>query len=201
MVHLPHSHAYLIMSPPPNNSRFAIILFIFTVIILIVQVGVFLALSLSQNENQITGRPSSSMLGARPSVDNIPVILLGFPRSGSLAIHQFFQCHGWNSAHYCCGSDTAERSATQFPCLDEAGPTCGDCVLKNLKGHRPAFTDCKKKGKEENQNNNNNNNIINHENMMIWSQFDVETADAWFLPQHFALGLLHFVEDHRLCCC
>jgi hypothetical protein len=27
--------------------------------------------------------------------------------------------------------------------------------------------------------------------VLVWSQFDVETSDKWFLPQHFALGLLH----------
>ncbi len=97
---------------------------------------------------------------------NSPVILLGLPRSGSLAIHDYFQCHGWKSAHYCCGG-----TSTKFPCLKEQ--TCGDCVLKNLKGHRPAFVEC------------------GDGQVLIWSQFDVETADAWFLPQHFALGLLH----------
>lgn len=100
------------------------------------------------------------------SDDNFPVILLGLPRSGSIAVHDYFQCHERQSAHYCCGG-----KSTQFPCLDEQ--TCGDCVLKNLQGHRPAFDNC------------------GEVPILVWSQFDVETADAWFLPQHFSLGLLH----------
>ena len=27
--------------------------------------------------------------------------------------------------------------------------------------------------------------------VQVWSSFDVETQDEWFLPQHFAIGLLH----------
>jgi len=103
------------------------------------------------------------------------VIMLGLPRSGSLAVHKYFQCRGWTSSHYCCGR---AGGATSFPCLDAEGPTCGDCVWENLKNHRPAFDHC---GGEDGTTN----------SVQVWSQYDVETADAWFLPQHFALGLLH----------
>lgn len=42
-----------------------------------------------------------------------------------------------------------------------------------MKKHHPPFERC---GKDQ---------------VLVWSQFDVETPDKWFLPQHFALGLLH----------
>lgn len=103
-----------------------------------------------------------------------PVILLGLPRSGSLALHHYFECHGFASAHYCCGHKVPR--ATGFPCLGGAGPPCGECILKNLQAHLPAFQECGPPNKGL---------------IQVWSQFDLETNEAWFLPQHFTLGPLH----------
>lgn len=147
----------------------------------ILQLGVFLVLSIEKQQQQNAGNTGRRLTigehapAAGGPNQNAPVILLGLPRSGSLAIHEYLECQGWTSAHYCCGKQHATSKSTKFPCLDGAGPTCGDCVLKNLKGHRPAFSDCGS----------------STTTTVIWSQYDVETADAWFLPQHFALGLLH----------
>jgi hypothetical protein len=114
--------------------------------------------------------------------NNDLVILLGIPGSGSLALHDYFTCHGKSSSHYCCGGGGGDgttketnQNRTHFPCPDDK--TCGDCVLTNLKAHRPAFFGCGGEAQQQQE--------------QVWSQFDVETADAWFLPQHFALGLLH----------
>lgn len=193
----------LLLSPPPPQSgslRITKILSFVAIGILILQMGIFLVLSLVGSTSSTTTTTSTTVSSstnnsnyyriAHPTTAAAPVILLGLPRSGSLAIHKYMECHGWTSAHYCCGANNnnknaqgqggaaAAATATAFPCWGDAGPTCGDCVLKNLKGHRPAFTEC---------------GIVSSSTTttMIWSQFDVETADAWFLPQHFALGLLH----------
>jgi hypothetical protein len=103
-----------------------------------------------------------------------PIWIMGLPRSGSLALHEYFTCHGKSSAHYCCGEeeDASTSSLTKFPC-QAPQQTCGDCVLQNSKSGQPPFQGC---GKYD-----------------VWSQFDVETQDpySWFLPQHFALPLLH----------
>ena len=105
-----------------------------------------------------------------------PIILMGLPRSGSLAFHQYFSnCHGKFSAHYCCGNQDLQ---TKFPC-DEPKDMCGDCVLKNLQNHQPAFENCGATSTDGNS------------PIQVWSRFDLETSDAWFLPQHFTLGLLH----------
>jgi hypothetical protein len=169
---------------PKSNSRITMTLTLVAMVILVLQLGLFLALALfDKEEGEATTRGEFGSSSLFHPTANLPVILLGLPRSGSLAIHEYFQCHGWKSAHYCCGHKTT-LATTKFPCLDDAGPTCGDCVLKNLKGHRPAFSECGKNRGDE---------MITGMgvDVVVWSQFDVETADAWFLPQHFALGLLH----------
>ncbi|KAL3937217.1 MAG: hypothetical protein SGBAC_007625, partial [Bacillariaceae sp.] len=113
-----------------------------------------------------------------------PIILMGLPRSGSLALHEYFQCQGMTSRHYCC-SDVSEDDAstaankTSFPCPNQK--TCGDCVLTNLKGaDTKAFDSCS-----------GGSGGSDGKLVQVWSAFDVETDQGWFLPQHFALGLLH----------
>lgn len=102
------------------------------------------------------------------------IILVGLPRSGSLAMHEYFDCQGLKSRHYCC-HDNPQDPQTSFPC--PGSKTCGKCVLQNLKSNsKKAFDEC-----DENNDN----------RIQVWSDFDVETDKGWFLPQHFALGLLH----------
>ncbi|GKY93545.1 hypothetical protein MPSEU_000321900 [Mayamaea pseudoterrestris] len=98
-----------------------------------------------------------------------PILVMGLPRSGSLSIHNYFQCNGIKSAHYCCGNSPK----SSFSCGSKH-PTCGSCVLDNLSNAKPAFEHC-------------------GSDYQVYSQFDVEASDPfeWFLPQHFALPLLH----------
>jgi hypothetical protein len=113
-----------------------------------------------------------------------PTLVMGLPRSGSLAIHEFFECNQIQSSiHYCCGnvgdSDGGDSiGTTAFPC-GEGTTTCGSCVFHNLNASRPAFEKCGTPG------------------TAVYSQFDVETGDpfSWFLPQHFALPLLYKAAD------
>src|SRR3569623_272964 len=91
---------------------------------------------------------------------------MGLNRSGSSAIHEFFDCHNIHTAHYCCHNS----QRTQFPC-DTL--TCGACVYSILNHSRPAFQGCG--------------------NYQVYAQWDVETSNpfAWFLPQHYTLPLIH----------
>ena len=141
----------------PTTSPTLKLLSLAALAVFVLQIGVLI--------QRLTAKQSTLQTSFR-SERNTPIILVGLPRSGSSAIHDYFQCHGWSSVHYCCGG-----KSTSFPCLDE--PTCGKCILKNMKNHQHPFEGC------------------GPEKVLVWSQFDVETADKWFLPQHFALGLLH----------
>jgi|UniRef100_A0A8J9S8N4 hypothetical protein len=97
-----------------------------------------------------------------------PVLVMGLPRSGSASLHEFFRCNNVKSSHFCCG--TSQK--TSFACEPDQ-PTCGRCVHQNLNQSLPAFQGCG--------------------NFSVYSQFDVESGQpfSWFLPQHFALPLLH----------
>ena len=103
-----------------------------------------------------------------------PIILLGLPKSGSEAIHNFLQClhPAWKSQHYCC--DGSNR--TQFACPRQTS-TCGHCIHDNWSHGRPALEHCGGGGDSD---------------VHIYAQIDVETQEPfeWFLPQHFALPLL-----------
>jgi len=118
------------------------------------------------------------------------ILVMGLPRSGSLALHSFFECNGIASSHYCCPSSmTKGNDGTQpikFPCPrqpDSTG-TCGECVHANLNTSKPAFDGCGGLG------------------VAVYSRFDVESDDdndglfGYFLPQHFTLGLLYKHYPH-----
>lgn len=96
------------------------------------------------------------------------VLVVGLPRSGSLALYNFFVCNGLKSSHYCCDG----TANTAFPCANHR--TCGECVHSNWNASRPAFAGC-------------------GGDAQVYAQFDVESHEPfeWFLPQHYALPLLH----------
>ncbi|CAJ1968419.1 unnamed protein product [Cylindrotheca closterium] len=147
------------------------------------------------------GRASSSSSSSLPEnikiTDSAPIILMGLPRSGSLAIHEYFECRGMTSRHYCCGDGDGDDNAndndsnnsrkTSFPCPNQK--TCGDCVLTNLKGNAKAFDGCHG-GSGGNVGGVGGDADNGGSSIQVWSAFDVETDQGWFLPQHFALGLL-----------
>jgi hypothetical protein len=129
-----------------------------------------------------------------------PIIVMGLPNSGSIAIHNYFQCRsgGSVSQHYCCdsgGTSVDDVDSTQFPCrrgkstskatetTTKTG-TCGECVLNNMKERRPPFDGCHSLQRTSIPSSSSSIQVE------IWSSFDVETQDEWFLPQHFAIGLL-----------
>jgi hypothetical protein len=115
--------------------------------------------------------PAASASAASPFI-----LVLGLPRSGSQQIHDFFECNGFRSAHYCCdetSTDPAIHNNTRFPCREQ---TCGACVHANLRLGQPAFHDCS-----------------SSQRVQVWSRFDLESQEpfSWFLPQHYALSALH----------
>lgn len=100
------------------------------------------------------------------SVDEKDLILVvGLPRSGGEALHEFFQCNSVSSSHYCCDGS----GKTSFPC---SGTTCGECIFANMNTSRPSLSGCG--------------------NYRVFAQLDVETGQpfSWFLPQHYAMALL-----------
>lgn len=53
-----------------------------------------------------------------------PVILLGFPKSGTTSIFHFFTCSGVRTQHFCCCNDTSDHP----PCQVD---TMANCILNN----------------------------------------------------------------------
>jgi Sulfotransferase domain len=96
-----------------------------------------------------------------------PILVMGLPRSGAIAIHEYLTCLGLRSSHYCCED---KEQTTQFPCHKQR--SCGACVHSNILSNKPAFTNC---GDYD-----------------VYTDFSVETTEpySWFLPQHFALPIL-----------
>lgn len=105
-----------------------------------------------------------------------PILVLGLPRSGSLALHKFFECNGIKSVHYCCGGKHEEQK-TKFSCGKDV-QTCGQCVHSNMVKGRKSLEGCGPAGTQ------------------VFSQIDAETSDpfSWFLPQVFSLSL--FERDY-----
>jgi hypothetical protein len=145
------------------------------------------------NADQTTRNSADTSTNSVPvSLDHNPVLVVGLPRSGSLAVHNFFSCNGIRSSHYCCSKSSEQQAQSpgdsnndahdapiSFPCgvsdddNDSPTTTCGTCVHRNMHSNQKPFQDCG--------------------DYQVYSQFDVETGDpfSWFLPQHFALPLLH----------
>ncbi|GAX29031.1 hypothetical protein FisN_7Hu377 [Fistulifera solaris] len=100
------------------------------------------------------------------------ILEVGLPRSGSLAIHQFFACQMARSRHYCCDSS----SKTQFPCNER---TIGETIHHNAVNEQPLLQNC---GDDE--------------TTRVFTAMHVESSEpyGYFLPQHFALPL--FVKDY-----
>ena len=125
--------------------------------------------------------PMSSSSRKEPSLPSSfsaqnPIFVMGLPRSGSEAIHEYFDCLGVPSAHYCCRKDGRRSSSIKFPCPEGSFP-CGDCILNNMKS----------------VNSNQLDPLEGCGTFQVWSRFDIETSEpySWFLPQHFTLPILH----------
>lgn len=152
----------------PWKKRFAVRTTNVLLLLVLCIVSSFLLVLRTAQRHQSHQRNAPQLHDDRPQTSSPKILVMGMPRSGSISIHNFFQCNGMRSAHYCCGN--SPKSA--FSCGSH--PTCGSCVLNNLQNSKPAFADCGRDYK-------------------VFSQFDVESSDPyeWFLPQHFALPLLH----------
>ena len=169
-VGLSWSDGWATMTKDKIRSHTSAVTWIVRSVIVLLSVLLFLIVVLVRSS--ASGNVSSTTTPPVRTTLNHPIILVGLPHSGSLAIHEYLKCHGLSSIHYCCDGS----SKTEFPC-----ESCGDCVLKNLQARRPAFKRC-----------------LGSTTMpqVVWSRFDQETAETWFLPQHFAIGLLHESYPH-----
>ena len=93
---------------------------------------------------------------------NTPILAVGYPRSGSLHVHKFFQCNGLTSQHYCC----CGTNSTHWPC--EGGKGIGRCMHTNLQKKRNILQSCG--------------------NADVFAEMDMEDIHRrLFLPQHFHL--------------
>lgn len=117
------------------------------------------------------------------------ILLMGLPRSGSESIYTFLQCMGMDATHYCCDETTTTTTTdlprNRFPCADR---TCATCLRENiLVRHDAPFHGCSTTATM------NNHKIASKHHDIVHTAFDEESADpySWFLPQHFALPLLH----------
>ena len=130
-----------------------------------------------------------------------PILLMGLPRSGSETIHAFLQCMGITTAHhYCCDTTTTTNrdARTRFPCADR---TCAACLQRNLllqhSSNNDPFHGCSSSTTTTG---------TASTTPIVYTAFDEESSSSsakkhdeedpyyyysWFLPQHFALPLLH----------
>ena len=64
-----------------------------------------------------------------------PVFVVGFPKSGTTSIFNFFSCAGALSQHYCCCGDVTDHR----PCYSSI---MADCILENKRNGRPMLENC-----------------------------------------------------------
>jgi len=150
------------------------------------------ALAHHDDVSSLSSSTSSSSSTQRPLV-----IMLGLPRSGSLALHEFFTCHGWSSVHYCAHpwqepNNPASNRTTGFPCGRNV-PTVGQLVHDNIHYGRSPFHGIGQ-GQQSPTGDEQGHLIKTATGAYdVYAQFDVETSEpfAYFLPQHYALPFLY----------
>jgi Sulfotransferase domain len=166
-----------------------------------------------------TGECHDEASSSASNLNNSTMILvMGLPRSGSDALHSFFECLGWNSVHYCC--DKPEMTTTivqQQPQRSNRRRRQRQRALQQSRRRRrlnvaqsPTKFPCaehqvpcgecvhanllhQRPAFDQCTRARDNDDSDHHsENAQVFASFDVETAEpfAWFLPQHFALPLL-----------
>lgn len=126
-----------------------------------------------------------------------PVIVVGYPKSGTTSLHQFFTCNHIHTQHFCCCGDINDNP----PCQIE---TMAVCILHNLAspdrkmlegcGDYDVF--CQIDGERPIQRNRQNQWGILMEDGSLEihngkSQQERQTMFRHFLPQHFYLDRLH----------
>jgi len=141
-----------------------------------------------------------------------PVIVVGYPKSGTTSVWHYFNCSGVVAQHYCSGQG---ETAPNPPCKQ----TMAACILKNMKrmnnrrvrsptllegcgnfqvyaqidGERPILNR-RPKGKQQGPRENENitKNLVGSLNDD--GTINTQIKMRHFLPQHFNLNLLH---DHN----
>jgi hypothetical protein len=71
----------------------------------------------------------------RPLKLPTPVFVVGYPKSGTTSIWNFFNCSGIVSQHFCCCGDKSAHP----PCETT---TMAKCILRNMAKNRPMLEGC-----------------------------------------------------------
>lgn len=126
-----------------------------------------------------------------------PIIVVGYPKSGTTSVWDFFSCSGLRTQHYCCCGDTHDHppcsSNSMAHCIlkniaarkENVLEGCGDYdVYAQIDGERPTFDRGDKiRGL-----------LLENGTIDEWDQRTVEGRNELFkhfLPQHFHLPILH----------
>ena len=130
-----------------NTPISSSLLFRFLVIVVVGAVGIFLMtlrlVTGSTTIDAISGRSTmleeSLVAPAQRSLPQLklptPVLVVGYPKSGTTSIYQFFNCSRVRTQHYCCCGDMNDHP----PCQ---GRTMAFCILQNMANQRPMMEGC-----------------------------------------------------------
>jgi len=113
-----------------------------------------------------------------------PVIVLGYPKSGTTSVWNFFNCSGVVSQHYCAKGVTKNHP----PC--EKGLMVS-CVLKNMAQDRPMLEGCGDYQVYAQIDGERPRGPGNRGALLENGQSDLTFTMRHFLPQHFHLDKLH----------
>jgi hypothetical protein len=120
----------------------------------------------SEDESSPVEAPIKAESEAKPLKLPTPIFALGYPRSGSMHIYNYFDCNHVFSSHFCCCGSTR----TVYPC--EEDKYMGQCIQRNVD--RKAANVLEGCG-----------------DYQVYAQIDTEIANSIMLPQHFSLEEIH----------
>jgi len=134
----------------------------------------------------------------------LPVITVGFPKSGTTSLHNFFTCSGVSSQHFCCCGDESDHP----PCSKK---TMAVCVLENMAQGRKMLEGCgdyeaycqidgeRPVQRKRSPPDFNRNGVLLEDGSLEFHDLSTPAGRQemyrHFLPQHFQLQRLH--EDYE----
>jgi hypothetical protein len=120
----------------------------------------------SEKGSSAVEAPIKAASDTKPLKLATPIFALGYPRSGSMHIYNYFDCNHVFSSHFCC----CGSNKTGYPC--EEDKYMGHCIQRNVD--RAAANVLEGCG-----------------DYQVYAQIDSEDANSILLPQHFSLEEIH----------